>query len=36
MSTLELLDRPLGDLLLWLILESLPLDAFWKLKCHVL
>ena len=28
-TTLELLDGPLGDLLLWLVLETLPLYALW-------
>ena len=36
MSTLELLDRPLGDLLLWFVLKGLSLDALWQLESHIL
>ena len=32
MPALELLNRPLGDLLLLLILEGLPLDTLWQLE----
>ena len=35
MAPLELLDRPLCDLLLWLILKRLPLHTLRQFICHI-